>query len=56
MTIRLGLLLACTLLSLTACIIEPYGGGGRGDYSDRRLGYDRDGGGPSDYGHRVWHE
>jgi hypothetical protein len=52
MTLRLLIVLACTLLAVSACVVEPfgrgYGGGGRGEYY---------GGGQSehDYGRRVWH-
>ena len=52
MTLRLLIVLACTLLAVSACVVEPFGGGyrggGRGEYY---------GGGQSehDYGRRVWH-
>ena len=41
MTLRLVIVLACTLLGLTACVVEPYGRGDRGG------GYNN--GGYSDY-------
>jgi hypothetical protein len=49
MTLRMFIVLALTLLAVTACVIEPYGDGGRGDHfrGDR---------GQSDYGRRVWHD
>ena len=51
MKLRLVIVLACTLLGLSACVVEPYGygygyGGGGGGYYY--------GGGHSDYGRRVW--
>lgn len=47
MTLRLVIVLACALLGLSACVIEPYGYGygGGGDYY---------GGGHHDDGHRTW--
>jgi hypothetical protein len=46
MKLRQLILLACALLALSACVVEPWGGGGeRGGYY----------GGGHDYGHRVWH-
>ncbi len=51
MKLRLLIVLACTLLAVSACVVEPYGGpayyGGGGIY----IG----GGGGHDYGRRVWH-
>ena len=46
MTVRRLIVLACTLLSLSACIVAPYGGGG---------GYGYGGHEHEDYGRRVWH-
>jgi hypothetical protein len=48
------IVLACTLLSVTACVVEPYGGWGRGDRfrGDEFRGEQ----GQPDYGRRVWHE
>jgi hypothetical protein len=43
MTLRLFFILVCTLLAVSGCVIEPYGGGGRSYY------------GGHDDGHRVWH-
>ena len=43
MKLRQLIVLACALLAVSACVIEPYGGGG----------YDHGG---RDYGHRAWHE
>jgi hypothetical protein len=46
MKLRILILLACTLLAVSACVVEPlYGGGGGG-------GYYR---GDQDYGRRAWH-
>jgi hypothetical protein len=49
MNLRLVIVLACTLLGLSACVIEPYGfgygSGGAGEYS---------GGSHRDDGHRTW--
>jgi hypothetical protein len=46
MTLRLLFVLTCTLLSVSACIVEPYGrGGGGGGYHE----------GDHEYGRRVWH-
>jgi hypothetical protein len=52
MKLRLLIALVCTLLAVSACIVEPFGYGGRGDF---RGGYhgDHDG---HDYGRRVWRE
>ena len=47
MKLRLLVVLACTLLALSACVVEPFGGG--------HGGYNRGGGGEHDYGRRVWH-
>jgi hypothetical protein len=49
MKLRLFVVLACTLLAVSACIVEPYGGGGRGGYY--RGDYSQ-----HDYGRRVWRE
>lgn len=49
MKLRLLIVLACTLLAISACVIVPVGGGGgRGEYY--RGDQDR-----HEYGHRVWH-
>jgi hypothetical protein len=33
MKLRLAIVLACTLMGLSACVVEPFGGGGeRGGY------------------------
>jgi hypothetical protein len=49
MKLRLVIVLACTLLGLSACVVEPYGSGygsgGGGDYY---------GGSHRDDGHRTW--
>lgn len=45
MTFKFLALLAFTLLTASACVIEPYG--------DRRANYHDEG--PHDYGHRTWH-
>jgi hypothetical protein len=45
MTLRRLIVLACTLLALSACIVAPYGGGG----------YEHGGHDHADYGRRVWH-
>jgi hypothetical protein len=42
MKLRLAIVLACTLLGLSACVVEPFGGGGeRGGYygGGERGGY-----------------
>lgn len=44
MNLRLLIVLACTLLAVSACVVAPYGGGGR-----------HYGGGYHDYGRPVWH-
>jgi hypothetical protein len=44
MKLRMLIVLVCTALALSACIVEPYGGGGV------YVG----GGGDRDYGRRVW--
>jgi hypothetical protein len=46
---KLGLLimLACTLMTLSACVVEPYG---------RDRGYYHGDRGEEDYGRRVWRE
>jgi hypothetical protein len=46
MTIRLFVVLACTFLAVSACVVEPYGGGGYhgGGYY----------GGGHEYGRPVW--
>jgi hypothetical protein len=44
MKLRLVIVLACTLLAVSACVVEPYGGGGAYYY----------GGDHGDYGRRVW--
>jgi len=46
MKLRLLIVLAGALLAVSACVVEPYGYGGRGGYY----------GGEHDYGRRVWHE
>ena len=45
MKFRVLLILAAAVFSLTACVIEPFDGDGRGHYH-----------GDHDYGHRVWRE
>ena len=45
--LRMLLVLACTLLAVSACIVEPFGGRGGGGGG----GYYRGG---HDDGHRVW--
>jgi hypothetical protein len=45
MKLRILFALAFALLAVSACVVEPFGGGGgRGGY-----------GGGHDYGRRVWH-
>jgi hypothetical protein len=44
MKLRVLIALACTLLAVSACVVEPYGGG-RGYYG---------GGGYHEYGRPVW--
>ena len=67
---KLGIVaaLACTLLALSACVLEPYGGGPGGYYGNQRVQYQGEGfhgsgrsqfegsgyNSQSDYGHRVW--
>jgi hypothetical protein len=59
MKLRLFIVLAVTLLGLSACVVEPYGYGPGYGYG---YGYSGGGGsyyyggGHSDYGHRVWRE
>ncbi len=56
MTMRLALVLACTLLGLSACVVEPYGrgggyyNGGNGEHTDYYGG-----GGHGDDGQRDRH-
>ncbi len=47
MTPRLFLILACTFLAVSACVVSPYGGGQRGYYSG-------DGYHDNYYGRSVW--
>jgi hypothetical protein len=47
MTLRMLIALACMLLAVSACVVEPLGGGG--------YGYGYGGHGEQDYGRRVWH-
>lgn len=56
MKLRL-LVLACTLLAASACIVRPYDGQ-RTYYNDGGYHGHDDGGyrGQDDYGRRVWHE
>ncbi len=49
-TVRTAFLLALTLLSVSACVVEPVGYD-RGGYHDHDRG-ERE----HDYGHRVWRE
>lgn len=44
MKLRMFLVLACTLLAVSACVIEPIGGGRGGGHYE----------GDHDYGRRVW--
>ena len=48
MKLRLLVALACTLLAVSACVVEPFGDGGRGGH------YGEGGGGQHEYGRRVW--
>jgi hypothetical protein len=52
MKLRLLIVLACALLAVSACVVEPYGGGGRGGYYGG--GYYGGGYSQHDYGRRVW--
>jgi len=60
MKLRQFVLLACTVLAISGCIVEPYGGGYSGGYGGGG-GYGRGGGhfgggeGGHEYGRRVWH-
>ncbi len=50
------LVLACAVMAASACVVDPYGYGGRGYYGrDNDRGYDGDRG-REDYGRRVWRE
>lgn len=44
MKLAMFVFIACAFLVVAGCIVEPWGGGGHGDYYR------------GDYGHRVWHE
>jgi hypothetical protein len=58
MRLRHFIALACTVLALSACVVEPYGGG-RGYYNGGYYngGYYNNGDyGHHDYGRRVWRE
>ena len=51
MTLRMLAILTWILLAVSACVVEPYGDSGRGDYY--RGGHDRDRE-HGDYGRGVW--
>jgi hypothetical protein len=61
MKFQLLVALAFTLLAVSACVVEPYGGqrgyynngGYNGGYNSGRNDGDR---GEHEYGRRVWHE
>jgi hypothetical protein len=53
MTVRMLAVLMCAMLTLSACVIEPYGGERRDHYGGEHRNY---GGDHHDYGRRVWHE
>jgi hypothetical protein len=60
MTMRLAIVLACTLLGLSACVVEPYGRGGErggGYYNGGNSGHSDyyGGGGHGDDGQRDRH-
>ena len=59
MTMRLAIVLACTLLGLSACVVEPYGRDGErggGYYNGGNGGHaDYYGGGHGDDGQRDRH-
>ncbi len=48
-SIRTAFFLALTLLSVSACVVEPYGYGG--GYHDHERGEHE-----HEYGRRVWHD
>jgi hypothetical protein len=52
MKLRMFVVLAGAMLALSACVIEPYGGGGRGPYYGGGGGIYI--GGEHDYGRPVW--
>ncbi|PKU23695.1 hypothetical protein CWS72_15630 [Telmatospirillum siberiense] len=64
MKTRMLILLAFTVLAMSACVFEPYGDGGRGgnyggdydrgDRGDHGDHGDRGDHGDHDYGRRVW--
>jgi hypothetical protein len=55
MKLRLLFVLVCTLLAVSACVVEPFGGGGRGGYYEGGRGGHYEGGqGQHEYGRRVW--
>jgi len=71
MTFRMLVALAGVLLTVSACVVEPYGGGGRGDHDrgdEHGRGNDYPRGdhfrgdhfrtdqGQPEYGRRVWHD
>jgi hypothetical protein len=50
MKLQLLVVLACALLAVSACVMEPYGGGNPRGY------YYGGGYGEHDYGRRVWRQ
>jgi hypothetical protein len=57
MKLQLLIALAFTLFAVSACVVEPYGGG-RAYYNNGYNGGYNNGGdrGQHDYGRRVWRE
>ena len=54
--LRLLFVLAGTLLAVSACVVEPYGGG-RGYYGGPGIYFEGGGDrGHHDYGRRVWRD
>ncbi len=56
MKLQLAIVLACTLLGLAGCVVEPYGRGGAVYYGGGRYDDGHHDDGHHDDGHRVWHE
>jgi hypothetical protein len=57
MKLQLLVALAFTLLAVSACVVEPYGGGRAYYNNGYNGGYNNSGDrGQHDYGRRVWRE
>ena len=54
MKLHLLIIFASILLTVSACVVEPYGGGGHGYYGGGQSQYYRGGQYEYGYGRRVW--